>query len=172
MKTCLFFLPFCDNTPCWHFFSGSPQRMRSSRVGRASDCQCRSRNIPGFDPSILRHNRVWGAADEAVLIQVHIKNPKNHPVYFSRGTTNQKNLKTLYTVIINYHFRRCKKFHWENLVYSYLQILLKQYLTYSALCLCTQLSVDLMKRKQIDDGHVVMINSFSGHRVPPNASTR
>jgi hypothetical protein len=27
--------------------------MRFSRVVRASDCQCRSRNCPGFDPSIL-----------------------------------------------------------------------------------------------------------------------
>ncbi len=30
--------------------------MRSSRVVRASDRQCRSRNCPGFDPSILRHS--------------------------------------------------------------------------------------------------------------------
>jgi hypothetical protein len=27
--------------------------MRSSRVVRASDSQCRSRNCPGFDPSLL-----------------------------------------------------------------------------------------------------------------------
>ena len=26
--------------------------------------QCRSRNSPGFDPSFLRHNGIWGAADE------------------------------------------------------------------------------------------------------------
>ncbi len=45
--------------------------MRFSRVVRASDCQCRSRNSPGFDPSILRHSGVWGAADEAVLNTVH-----------------------------------------------------------------------------------------------------
>jgi hypothetical protein len=31
-------------------------RMRSSRVVRASDRQCRSRKCPGFDPSILRHS--------------------------------------------------------------------------------------------------------------------
>jgi hypothetical protein len=30
--------------------------VRSSRVVRASDSQCRSRNCPGFDPSILRHS--------------------------------------------------------------------------------------------------------------------
>ncbi len=41
--------------------------MRSSLVFRASDCQCRSCNGPGFDPSIRRHSGIWGAADEAVL---------------------------------------------------------------------------------------------------------
>ena len=41
-------------------------RMESSRVVRASDNHCRSRNCPGFDPSILRHSGIWGAADEAV----------------------------------------------------------------------------------------------------------
>ncbi len=41
--------------------------MRSSRVVSASDCQCPSRNSPGFDPGILRHRGIWGAADEAVL---------------------------------------------------------------------------------------------------------
>ncbi len=45
--------------------------MRSSRV--ASDSQCRSRNCPGFDPSILRLSGIWGAADEAVLNIVHEK---------------------------------------------------------------------------------------------------
>ncbi len=35
--------------------------MRSSLymyIVRASDCQCRSRNSPGFDPRILRHRRI------------------------------------------------------------------------------------------------------------------
>jgi len=41
-----------------------------------------------------------------------------------------------------------------------------------ALQLCTQLSVEMMKRKGIDDGHIIMISSMSGHRVPPNPSTR
>jgi hypothetical protein len=56
--------------------------MRSSLVVRASDCQCRSRNSPGFDPGILRHSGIWGAADEAVLNTVHRskKNAKNPPV--------------------------------------------------------------------------------------------
>ncbi len=57
--------------------------MRSRLVIKASDCQCRIRNSPGFDPSILRHSRIWGAADEAVLktVPVHrkIKNPKKFP---------------------------------------------------------------------------------------------
>ncbi len=30
----------------------------SSLVVRASDCQCRSRNSQGFDPSILRHSGI------------------------------------------------------------------------------------------------------------------
>jgi hypothetical protein len=49
--------------------------MRSSRVIRASGCQCRSRNYPGFDPSILRHSGIWGAAKEAVLNIVQISDP-------------------------------------------------------------------------------------------------
>jgi hypothetical protein len=35
---------------------------------RASDCQCQSRNSPGFNPSsILRHIGIWEAADGAGL---------------------------------------------------------------------------------------------------------
>ncbi len=49
--------------------------MRSSRVVTASDSQCRSRNCPGFDPSILRHSGIWGAAEEVVLIS-YIKKKK------------------------------------------------------------------------------------------------
>jgi len=40
------------------------------------------------------------------------------------------------------------------------------------LCLCTQLSIKSMQKNNIDDGHVIMINSISGHRVAPNPSTR
>ncbi len=50
--------------------------MRSSRVVRASDSQCRSSNCPGFDPSILRHSGIWGAADEAALNIEHKKSEK------------------------------------------------------------------------------------------------
>jgi hypothetical protein len=57
--------------------------MRSSLLVRASDCQCRSRNSPWFDPSILRHSGICGAADEAVFNIVHRKkNQKNHPVIY------------------------------------------------------------------------------------------
>jgi hypothetical protein len=51
----------------------SRQRMRSSRMVRAPDCQCQSGNTPGFNPSILRLSRIWGASDEAVLNIVHKK---------------------------------------------------------------------------------------------------
>ncbi len=50
--------------------------MRSSRVVRASDSQCRSRNCPGFDPSILRHSGIWGETDEAVLNIEYWTDPK------------------------------------------------------------------------------------------------
>ncbi len=49
--------------------------MRSSHVVRASGCQYQNRNSPGFDPSIFRHRGIWGAADEAVLNNVHKKIP-------------------------------------------------------------------------------------------------
>ncbi len=52
-------------------------RKRSSLVVRASDCQCTSCNCPGFDPSIRRHSRIWGAADEAVLNTAHRRRKKN-----------------------------------------------------------------------------------------------
>ncbi len=53
--------------------------MRSSRVVRASGCQCQSRNSLGFDPSILRHSGIWETADEAVLTNVHKKKNRKHP---------------------------------------------------------------------------------------------
>ncbi len=45
--------------------------MRFSRVVRASNSHCRSRNCPGFDPSVHRHSGIWWAADETVLNTVH-----------------------------------------------------------------------------------------------------
>lgn len=41
-----------------------------------------------------------------------------------------------------------------------------------ALCLCTQLSIKSMVSNNVTDGQIIMISSFSGHRVPPNPSTR
>ncbi len=62
--------------------------MRSCRVVRASGCQCRSRNSPGFDPSILRHSGIRGATDGLVLNTVHRreKNQKNPSVDISGFT--------------------------------------------------------------------------------------
>jgi hypothetical protein len=45
--------------------------MKSSLVVRASDCQCQSRNSPGFDSIILLHSGIGGAADEVVLNNEH-----------------------------------------------------------------------------------------------------
>ncbi len=60
-------------------FRSSLERMRSSLVIRASDCQCPSCNGPGFDPSIRRHSGIWGAADEAMLNKVRKKYKKSPP---------------------------------------------------------------------------------------------
>ncbi len=59
-------------------------KLRSSLVVRASESRYRGRNCPGFDPSILRHNEIWGAADEAMLNIVHKKNPKNSPLILEK----------------------------------------------------------------------------------------
>ncbi len=56
---------------------------------RASDCQWRSRNSPGFDPIILRTQwNIWGAADEAVLKIQYIeeKNTQKIPLFNSYRT--------------------------------------------------------------------------------------
>ena len=46
------------------------------------------------------------------------------------------------------------------------------YIPPPALCLCTQLSIKSMMRNKISDGQIILISSMSGHRVPPNPSTR
>ncbi len=58
-------------------------RTRSSRGVRVSGCQCQSRIIPGFDPSLLRQSRIWGAAGEAVLNNVQ---KKEKILFFARKT--------------------------------------------------------------------------------------
>ncbi len=61
--------------------TASSMRMRSSRVVRASDCLCRSRNSPGFHPSILRHSGILRAVDEAVLMLNTVHRKKNLKVH-------------------------------------------------------------------------------------------
>ncbi len=79
--------------------------MRSSQVAIASNSQCRRRNCPGFDPSILRHIGTWGAADEAVLnighnlrltlggapLGIHIIG-SGHPVQYLNNMSHGQNL--------------------------------------------------------------------------------
>ncbi len=58
--------------------------MRSSIVVRASNYQCRSRNSPRFDPSVLRHSEIWEATDKAVLKTEHKKIQKYPPVNYKK----------------------------------------------------------------------------------------
>ena len=44
---------------------------------RASDSQCRNRNCPGFDPSVLRHSGIWGARQMKQCWIKYKKNPEN-----------------------------------------------------------------------------------------------
>ncbi len=54
---------------------------------RASDSQCQSRNCPGYDPSILRHSRFWGAADETVLNTIHKKIKLDEQILYNKEIT-------------------------------------------------------------------------------------
>ncbi len=69
------------------------QRMRSSLVVRASDCQCTSWNGPGFDPNIRQHSGIWGAADEAVLNTVWKKIKKSPQKNILNKKNNDSNIK-------------------------------------------------------------------------------
>ncbi|TWW76999.1 dehydrogenase/reductase SDR family member 11-like [Takifugu flavidus] len=40
-----------------------------------------------------------------------------------------------------------------------------------ALCVCTREAYQSMKERKVDDGHIIHINSMSGHRVVPVADT-
>ncbi|CAG0882678.1 unnamed protein product [Darwinula stevensoni] len=40
-------------------------------------------------------------------------------------------------------------------------------MNFVALCLCAKLAVQSMRKLNVDDGHIININSISGHRVPP-----
>jgi hypothetical protein len=57
--------------------------MRSSRMVSASARQCQSHNSPVFDPSILRHSRVLGAADETVFNTVPVTYIKRKKIHFN-----------------------------------------------------------------------------------------
>jgi hypothetical protein len=65
--------------------------MRSSWFVRASDCQCQSRNSPGFDLSILRNSGNWGAADAAVLNTGHRIKKITIPPFCLFGIINPPN---------------------------------------------------------------------------------
>merc|ERR1719192_1926853 len=41
-----------------------------------------------------------------------------------------------------------------------------------SLQLCTQLAIKSMLKNDIKDGQIILVNSMSGHRVPPSPSTR
>jgi hypothetical protein len=47
-----------DPAKSFGFFRIRIRNTGSSQVVRASDCQCKSRNSPVFDPSILRHSGI------------------------------------------------------------------------------------------------------------------
>lgn len=40
-----------------------------------------------------------------------------------------------------------------------------------ALSICTREAYQSMRERKVDDGHIININSMSGHRVPPPAET-
>jgi hypothetical protein len=46
-----------------------------------SDRQCRSCNSPGFDPCILWHSGIWGAADEVLFNTEHRKKIQKIPLF-------------------------------------------------------------------------------------------
>ncbi len=46
-------------------------KLRNEKKNSIQVRQYQSRNSPGFDPSIHRHSGIWGAADEAMLKNVH-----------------------------------------------------------------------------------------------------
>jgi hypothetical protein len=78
--------------------------MRSTRVVRASNSQCRSRNCLGFDPSILRHNGICGAADEGSFEYrtQKEKNKKNIPFVFLGHSVPSVFSFILYSYLISF----------------------------------------------------------------------
>jgi hypothetical protein len=107
-----------DPKHCQNFSAIRQQnlRMRSSLVVRASDCQCTSCNGPGFDPSIRRHSRILGAADEAVLNIERRKNKKSPPKFLKNFAALRKSF--YFTALPNIHNGRLSHFHVHNISYS------------------------------------------------------
>ncbi len=91
--------------------------MRSSRVVRASGCQCQSPNSPGFVPSILRHSGIRGVADEAALKNVH-KKKKSKSFHFLINAPYE--LRTVWSGLK-------KRASDIKSMYSYYSIVFKQY---------------------------------------------
>ncbi len=85
--------------------------LRSSRAVRASECQCYSRNNPGFDPGILGHSGVFKAADEAVLSKVHkkFKNPLIQQIFH---TSSQITFQLRFTAMYKHAVPIAMR-HWE-----------------------------------------------------------
>jgi hypothetical protein len=93
--------------------------MRYSRVFRASDSQCRSRNCPGFNPSILRYSRIWGAADKTVLNTVKKSPLKKHTIPY-RLVGFEKKKKIFYFpsyTDIQYHAQYIKLYIYNSFFY-------------------------------------------------------
>ncbi len=70
--------------------------MRPSWVVTTFDSQCRSRNSPGFDHSVLQHSGFWRAAGETVLNKVMKKLIKNIPLNYCKDKTCE-NVSPRYT---------------------------------------------------------------------------
>ncbi len=107
--------------------------MRSNRVFGASDSQCLSRNCPGFDPSTLRHSRIWGAADEAVLNKVGTLK-KYYAQYcgfwmtFSGSNlTNQTGFGPLYAQLVIRWIGSCRKSGNQIVYFCQLRIFMRSY---------------------------------------------
>jgi hypothetical protein len=57
---------------------------------------------PGFDPSILRHSRIWGAADEAVLNNIKKNPPLKKNLNLFRFASNSS---LIFAYFLSFRFR-------------------------------------------------------------------
>ncbi len=89
--------------------------MRFSRVVRASGFQCHSRNSSGSDPSILRHSRIGGAADDAVLNNKHtVKRKKNKDQWIGSSENLHFSFLSVISSLLNFHKKI--KFNTQNFI--------------------------------------------------------